>query len=97
VPGKTAELGVLDKIDGSVTTITIPVGGQANLGDLQISVLACVTRPPDEIPDAAIFLAAQSATDHSQPPLYRGWIIRSAPGAAVVGDASETFRVITCS
>jgi hypothetical protein len=97
LPGKTAVLGVLNKVDGSVSSVTIPVGGQAKLGDLQVSVLACVSRPPDQIPDAAIFIATQNTTDKSQTPAYRGWIIRSAPGAAVVGDASETFRAITCS
>jgi hypothetical protein len=97
VPGTTAKLGVLNKIDGSVTEISVAVGAQANVGDLQVSVLACVTRPPGEVPDAAIFLAAQNATDSSAAPLYRGWIVRSAPGAAMAGDASETFRVIACS
>jgi hypothetical protein len=97
VPGTTAKLGVLNKIDGSVTEISVAVGGQANVGDLQVSVLACVTRPPGEVPDAAIFLAAQNATDNAAAPLYRGWIVRSVPGAAVAGDASEIFRVIDCS
>jgi hypothetical protein len=97
VPGTTAKLGVLNKIDGSVTEISVAVGGQANAGDLRVSVLACVTRPPGEIPDAAIFLAAAAAADNAGAPVYRGWIVRSAPGAAVAGDASETFRVIDCS
>jgi hypothetical protein len=97
VPGTTAKLGVLNKIDGSVTEISVAVGGQANVGDLQVSVLACVTRPAGEIPDAAIFLAAQNPTDNADAPVYRGWIVRSVPGAAVAGDASEIFRVIDCS
>jgi hypothetical protein len=97
VPGTTAKLGVLNKIDGSVTEISVAVGSQANVGDLQVSVLACVTRPAGEIPDAAIFVAAQNPAGNADAPVYRGWIVRSAPGAAVVGDASETFRVIDCS
>jgi hypothetical protein len=97
LPGKTAEIGVLDKIDGSVSQLSIPVGGQSVVGDLQVSVQACMIRPPDQVPDAAVFLALQSTQDTSAPPDYRGWLIRSAPGAAVAGDASETFRVIGCS
>lgn len=97
VPGKTAKIGVLDKIDGSVQELSIPVGGQSTVGDLQISVLACVIRPPDQVPDAAVFLALQSTGDTSAPPDYRGWLVRSTPGAAIAGDASETFRVIDCS
>jgi hypothetical protein len=97
VPGKTAILGVLDKVDGGANQISIPVGGQANVGDLQVSVQSCVTRPPDQIPDSAVFLSVQNNTDSSGSPLYRGWMVRSTPGATVVGDASETFRVINCS
>ncbi len=97
LPQKTAEIGVLDKIDGSVSEVSIPVGGQSVVGDLQVNVLACMTRPPDQVPDAAVFLGLQSAQNPSAPPSYHGWLVRSAPGAAVAGDASETFRVIDCS
>jgi hypothetical protein len=97
LPAKTAEIGVLDKIDGSVSTVSIPVGGQSVVGDLQVNVQACVIRPPDQVPDAAVFLALQSTQNASAPPNYRGWLVKSAPGAAVAGDASETFRVIDCS
>jgi hypothetical protein len=97
LPAKTAEIGVLDKVDGSVSTISIPVGGQSVVGDLQVNVQACMIRPPDQVPDAAVFLALQSTQDPSAPPNYRGWLVKSAPGAAVAGDASETFRVIDCS
>jgi hypothetical protein len=97
VPGTTAKLGVLNKVDGSVSAISIPVGGQANIGDLTVSVLACVNRPADQIPDTAIFLNAQSTTADPTVPTYRGWLVLSTPGAAVAGDASETFRVIACS
>lgn len=97
LPAKTAEIGVLDKVDGSVSQLSIPVGGQSVVGDLQVTVQACMTRPPDQVPDAAVFLALQSTQNPSAPPDYRGWLVRSAPGAAVAGDASETFRVIDCS
>lgn len=96
-PGKFAQIGVLDKIDGEVVQVSVPVGGQSVVGDLQVSVLACVTRPPDQVPDAAVFLALQSTENLSAPPDYRGWLVRSQPGAAVAGDASETFRIIDCS
>jgi hypothetical protein len=94
--GKVATLGVLDKVDGGTSQVTIPVGGQAAVGDLQVNVLACATRPAGQIPDTAIYLSAQ-ANGAAGAPLYHGWMLRSAPGAAVVGDASETFRVINCS
>jgi hypothetical protein len=97
MPGATAKLGVLDKVDGSTSEVAIQVGGQTGIGDLTVSVLACVTRPVGQIPDAAIFLAVQGNGAGPDGAVYRGWMIRSAPGAAVVGDASETLRVISCS
>jgi hypothetical protein len=114
VPEHTAELGILDKVDGGTNTVTIPVGGQATAGDLQISVLACDARPPDEVPDDAVFVAIQpmnatppaaapqsaqpaGGSDGSGAALFRGWMVRSIPGATVVGDASETLRVVSCS
>ncbi|MDE8344920.1 MAG: DUF2155 domain-containing protein [Acidocella sp.] len=96
VPGQIAELGVLDKVDGSTSALKIAVGGQSQIGDLQVSVQACDTRPPDQIPDSAIFLTVSPAGAASGPPLFRGWMVRSVPAAAVVGDAAESFRVIGC-
>jgi len=97
LPANTALIGVLDKVDGSTSQLSIPVGGQATAGDLQLSVQACVTRPPNDIPDAAVYLSVQPAAQSGQAPLFRGWMIRSAPGATVVGDGGVTFRVINCS
>jgi hypothetical protein len=98
VPGTRATIGVLDKVDGSTDQISIAVGAAAQkIGDLEISVQSCVNRPPDQIPDTAIFLTVQNPADDAGAPLYRGWMVRSMPGAAVVGDAGETFRVIGCS
>jgi hypothetical protein len=97
VPEKTAEIGILDKVDGGASTVSVPVGGQTTAGDLQISVLACVARPPNEVPDDAVFLDIQPTDDSSGGPIFHGWMIRSIPGATVVGNASETLRVVSCS
>lgn len=97
IPGKTAEIGVLSKADGSTSTLTIPVGGQATAGDLIVSVQACVTRPPGQLPDVAIFLTLQPKDGSGSAPLYHGWMVRSAPGATDAGNAGEAFRVMNCS
>ena len=98
VYGHVAELGVLNKVDGSTAILTIPVGGQAVSGDLTVGVQACVVRPPASLPNAAVFLTLQpsnaAATDGQG---YRGWIVKSLPGAADAENADEAFRVIGCS
>lgn len=96
-PGTTAVLGVLNKVDGSTAQLQLPVGGQSQTtGDLSVSVQACLTRPAGQLPDAAVFLTV-IAPQQGAAPLYRGWMLRSAPGATFVGNAGQTFRVIGCS
>lgn len=95
--GTTAVLGVLNKVDGSTTQLSLTVGGQAQTtGDLSVSVQACSSRPAGQIPDVAVFLTV-SPTQDGATPLYHGWMLRSAPGATFVGNAGQTFRVIGCS
>jgi hypothetical protein len=88
---------VLNKVDGSISDLSIPVGKQTTAGDLQVSVIACMQRPLDQVPDSAVFLSIQPTTDPSAAPSYRGWMVRSVPAASVVENASETFRLIGCS
>jgi hypothetical protein len=97
LPAGAAQLDVLNKVDGSTQKITIAPGGQATVGDLVVSVQSCLVRPADQLPDAAVFLSVQPAGNDTGAANFRGWMIRSAPGATVVGDAGETFRLIGCS
>lgn len=98
VYGHRAELGVLNKVDGSTETITVPVGGQVTSGDLTVSVQACVMRPPGELPNAAVYLTLLPIkADDSTVPVYKGWIVQSAPGAADSENADEAFRVVGCT
>jgi hypothetical protein len=97
LPGTSATLGVLNKVDGTSSQVTIAVGGHAAIGDLTVSVLACANRPPTQVPDAAIYLTTAPAAANNAASGFRGWIIQSMPGATVAGDAGETFRVISCA
>ncbi len=97
LPGTSATLGVLNKVDGTSSQVTIAVGGHAVIGDLTVSVLACATRPPTQVPDAAIFLTTAPTAPQNTAPAFRGWLISSMPGATVAGDAGEVFRVVSCA
>jgi hypothetical protein len=88
---------VLNKVDGSTAVLKLPVGAPSQTtGDLGVSVQACMTRPAGQIPDAAVFLTVTPVQQETAP-LYKGWMLRSAPGATFVGNAGQTFRVINCS
>lgn len=98
VNGHVATLGVLNKVDGSTKTLTIPVGGQAVSGDLTVSVQACAMHQPGSLPDSAVFLTLQSTQNtNSGAPVYRGWIVKSEPGSSNAENADEAFRVVGCS
>lgn len=99
VYGHVVELGVLNKVEGSTTTLTVPVGGQVVSGDLTVSVQACVNRPPGALPNSAAFITLQSTDAEATPvdPVYRGWIVKSLPGASDAENADEAFRMISCS
>jgi hypothetical protein len=108
LPQREAVLGVLNKEDGSVSRLSVPVGDEVTQGKLRIKVLACIIRPPAVPPDSAVFLSvrrlgegqdqhAQDAAAQKDNPVFRGWLLYSEPGAAVVDDATDTFRVIGCA
>jgi len=101
-----AVLDILDKEDGAVRRIRVPVGSSVIEGRLGIEVGACLVRPADMVPDAAMFVTVTSTggpvavssqgNQADASPLFKGWLIRSEPGATVVGDAALTFRLIGC-
>lgn len=104
-PRQVAILDVLDKADGAVSRVSAPVGSSFTEGRLKVTIGACVVRPDDMAPDAAIYMTVKAMGSASRDPgdaaareasLFRGWLIRSEPGATVVGDGSVTFRVIGC-
>ncbi|WP_297371832.1 DUF2155 domain-containing protein [Acidocella sp.] len=96
VNGHSAVIGVLNEVDGSASTLAVPVGGQAKAGDLMVSVQACVMRPQGQLPDVAIYLTL-TPQGAGATPSFKGWVVRSQPGASAAGDSTEAFRAVGCS
>lgn len=97
VPATSAEIGVLNKVDGSTKILTIPVGGQATTGNVTIAVQACVVRPAGALPNAAVFVTLQTSDEPDDMPIYKGWVVRSVPGATDAETADTALRIIGCS
>ena len=108
LPRQNAVLGVLNQEDGAISRLAVQVGNSVVQGRLKITVLACVTRPNTLPPDAAVFLSIQNIQQDQQTTDYqavassnhaggfKGWLLRSEPGASVPGGATELFRLIGC-
>lgn len=93
-PRPMADVQALDKITARVTTLTLRVGQPATFGSLNITVRACVVRPPDQAADTAMFF---DITDqHPGAPEFHGWMIMSSPGASLLQHPVYDIRPLAC-
>jgi len=94
---RVAELQALDKVTARVTTLRVPLDRPTPFGTLTITVSACHARPPDEVPDAAAFLAiADSRAPANGAIVFRGWMFANAPGVNMLEHAVYDIRVMEC-
>ncbi len=78
----TAEIAVLDKIEGVTKDLAVKVGQSVTYGSLTIAVQACVVRPPDQPADAAAFLVITDS--HPDEPGFRGWSLENEPWVSML-------------
>jgi hypothetical protein len=93
LPQGTAELRGIDKVMARTTPITVKLGETLRFGPLAAVVRACLVRPPDRAPDAAAFL---EVSEDGKPPLFRGWMIASAPALAIIEHPTHDIRLFAC-
>jgi len=92
LPGATfldrgvAVLQALDKITARVSEMTVPVGETAQFGRLLVKVDACRVRPPEEPPEAAVFLEVTDLGRRDERPsqAFRGWMFASSPALSAM-------------
>ena len=96
-PQRVAELQALDKVTARVTTLRAALNQPERFGSLTITVRACFARPPDEVPDASVWL---EITDSRAPAngaaVFRGWMIANAPGVSMLEHPVYDIRVMEC-
>jgi hypothetical protein len=80
-----AVLQALDKVTGRVRTLEIPAGESAEFRQLTITVRTCTRRPPEEPPEATVFLEIRERRPNEGPRLlYSGWMYASSPAVAAL-------------
>ena len=93
-PRQIVELRGLDKVTARSAAITGKVGETLRYGTLSILVRGCAVRPPDQPADVTAFL---EITDRgASTPIFRGWMIGSAPSLAILEHPIYDIRVAAC-
>ncbi len=95
VARQSATLRVLNKIDSTVRSVTIPVGGTATVQSLSIRLQACAVRPDDLPQDAAARLSVSESAGDA--PAFDGWILQNEPAANMFEHPVYDIQLAACS
>ncbi|MFU8883368.1 MAG: DUF2155 domain-containing protein [Rhodobacterales bacterium] len=90
-----AELRVLDKINGQVEDLILPNGGAGVVWRMQIELGECRYPSGNPAGDAYAFVTLRQAS-HDEP-LFRGWMIASAPALNALDHPRYDVWVIRCT
>ena len=85
---------VLDKQKAQSQLLTLKAGETATFESLSLTLLACVSRPPDVPQNAAAFL--QVTDNRPGEPGFRGWMFSGQPGLATLESPVYAVRVVGC-
>jgi hypothetical protein len=94
-PRQSGTLRVMNKIDSTVSTVTLKVGETTKFESLQITLSGCFVRPPD-LPDDA---TARVSIADSRPdqPGFNGWILKNEPGLNMLEHPVYDVQLAGCS
>lgn len=96
-PYPIAVLRALDKVTARVSTLEVPVGESVFFGDLEIIVRSCDKRPPEEVPESAVFLEVYETVDGDTiVKVFSGWMFASSPGLSAMEHRVYDVWVIDC-
>ena len=94
VPRQTGILRVLNKLDSTVTTLTLPVGTSSTLQTLTVTLAACDVRPQDLPQDATARVTVVDSREGT--PGFNGWILANEPGAAMLEHPVYDIQLAGC-
>jgi len=75
----------LDKVTARVTTVYAPIDIPVRFGSLQLTARTCTKRPPEELPEAGVFVEVddmQVSTTAKR--IFTGWMFWSSPALNAV-------------
>ncbi|OUD10575.1 hypothetical protein BVC71_03530 [Marivivens niveibacter] len=89
-----ADLRLLDKISGQVTTLNLSVGDRATVGHLQVVLNEC--RYPVDNPSGDAFAELTAYYNNQADPVFDGWMIASAPALSAMEHPRYDVWVVRC-
>jgi hypothetical protein len=95
VPRQSGTLRLLNKLDSTVTTLTLHVGQTVQVQSLSITLRGCAVRPPDLPQDATARLSVVDS--RSGMPGFEGWILTNEPAAAMLEHPVYDLRLVGCT
>ncbi|MGD9509446.1 MAG: DUF2155 domain-containing protein [Geminicoccaceae bacterium] len=97
-PHLVAVLQGLDKITARTTELRLPIGEEVAFGTLRITARACLTTPPTEPPESAVFLEiAVADPERGRQVAFSGWMFASSPSLSALEHPVYDVWPIACA
>jgi len=87
----------LDKVTARIERIEALIDKPIKFGSLRILVRACVKKPPEELPESAVFLEIKDArAGEDGMSVFSGWMFASSPSLSAMEHAVYDVWVVDC-
>jgi hypothetical protein len=93
-PRQKGTIRVMDKLDSTVQTVTLDVGGQVTIKSLTIKLTGCFVRPPDLPADAAARLAITDSLNAADG--FNGWMLQQEPALNMLENPVYDVQLAGC-
>ena len=94
-PLQSGTLRVMNKIDSTVSAVTLKVGETTKFQSLQITLSGCFVRPPDLPADATAHVSIVDSRPDQ--PGFNGWILKNEPGLNMLEHPVYDVQLAGCS
>ena len=100
--GEAVVLRALDKVTAITKDFTVNVGDSLNYGSLRVDVKHCEKRPPEDIPEAYVFVQIfdnkfdDKTQSRTEVKVFSGWMLKSNPAMSALDHAVYDIWVIGC-
>ena len=94
---KYANFKLLDKISNKLVEKSIKVNESDFIETLNIKVYACLTEPPNEIPEDYVLIEVKDNFQEQEISIYKGWMISSSPDVTPIEHPIYDLWLLGCS